>query len=504
MAKRSLILLSSTALAASLWAGSMAHAQSIDAAGADALEAQFTAGINQLIGPSPELTWSFEGMLEAVPAGDAYQLAVPPITVRVDREVEISIPATDAVVTPLPDGLSRAQWSFVSPFIFSNPRDSGDRAELSFTSDANSLDIAPAYGLSLAGSVGISDAALNVVGMEGTITLDRFAVAIDSSPIEGAADTYDSRTDAGISGLSVDVEGIVVSLGSVDLAGESSRQRLDLFKILNDALAGMDPDSDAFAQAVLDVLRTHQNEDWLGGAVVNISLSDMLFDTPDGSGAISAATMAMSVENLDQPQANLGVFIEVDEVSLDQLPAQFEPVSPTFLSLDIEAVDTPTKALLNEVYAAMGEGGGEEMGPKGRRAGSGGGFEGLRALTPDVFLGILLNSDAQLLLNDFHVEAPIGYLSANGTVDPDPAAALQMTASISLDIAGLPEMIAFAQQMGGDAAQGAALATAIAAMGRDGTDSDGVAIKEFDLEVTVAGQVLLNGNDMSAMMGMFQ
>jgi hypothetical protein len=50
----------------------------------------------------------------------------------------------------------------------------------------------------------------------------------------------------------------------------------------------------------------------------------------------------------------------------------------------------------------------------------------------------------------------------------------------------------------------AGLASAIAAMGRDGTDDEGTAIKEFDFQLTADGQMLLNGNDLSAMLGMFQ
>jgi hypothetical protein len=125
-------------------------------------------------------------------------------------------------------------------------------------------------------------------------------------------------------------------------------------------------------------------------------------------------------------------------------------------------------------------------------------------LDPMAFLGIMMQSEVEVLLNDFLVEAPIGYVAAQGVIQPDPQAALQATADFNLQIAGLPDMIAFAQSMGGDSAQAAGFASLLAAMGRDATDAEGVAIKEFDLDLTPEGQVLLNGNDLSAMLGMFQ
>lgn len=496
-----LTLLSTTAM---MLTTGFAAAQNVDDAGARELETQVPAVLDYMFSSNPDIRYSFDGEVVAEPDGDSYSVAIPGLTLNLNNDANAQFPAFTADVTPQENGWQRAEWDFPGSITVTNPRNSRDRADISFTSEGNMMTFAPEYGMALLSDVNVDDLAVRIQGQEGVITLDSLVMNVHSENSGGGPDSYNSSTLVEADRFLIDIpqEEVLVEIRGMAMQGNSMDQRLDLFAILQDRLQGVDPDSPAFGEAFLEIFREHGEEDWMAAADYTVEIDDLAFTIEDVSGTLGSASVNVSGEDLDQPQAQFGVLIDVEDTSSSDLPDQFSQIIPSSMNLDIAAVDAPMDAILNEVRAAIGDAREPEFGLKGRRASSAPG--GLENLDPFALLGLLLESDALLEINALFVEAPIGYLAAEGTVDPDPSAAFQAVADITLDIAGLPEMISFAQSMGGDAAQAAGLASAIAAMGRDGTDDDGTAIKEFDFQLTAGGQMLLNGNDLSAMMGMFQ
>jgi hypothetical protein len=483
-------------------------AQTIDRAGADALEAQLPAVIDTLLQSAPEVRYSFEGQVQALPSGDAYSLAIPQARFDFGGQAIATVPAFTANVTPLDNGWNQAQWDFPQSITVVNPRRPGQEVTITFTSNDNSMTIAPQYAMALQADYGFEDVSVTVKDQRGELTIATLELTADTQSSGAGPDSYDSESRFVMRDFAVDVpaENVRISLDSFDMGGTTHRQRLDLFAGLQHALDGLDPESETFAAAFLDVLRVNAGEKWLGAATFDATVEGVSFRADEGSGTVGLLQMMMEADGLDQNAAQLAFGFTAQDITSPQAPAQFASIAPTVTNLELVATDVPLEALSQEIYAVLGDAPSEEelFGPKGRRAGVGDPFSGLQNVDPMVFVGLLLNSGALVELQSLYLEAPIGYIAAQGVIDPDPQAAFQAVAELKLDIAGLPEMISFAQQMGGDAAQAAAMATALAAMGRDGTDQDGVAIKEFDLEVTASGQILLNGNDMSAMMGMFQ
>lgn len=483
-------------------------AQTVDQAGADALEAQVPAVFETFLQSAPEVQLNFDGQIEAVPSGDAYSVAIPQLGVDFDGHATANIPAFTARVTPLENGWNQAQWDFPGEITVVNPRRPGQEVSITFTSDNNSMTIAPQYAMALLADYTFDDVEVTVKDQRGGLTIDTIAMSVESELSGDGPDSYDSDTQASMTGFAVNVpaEGVRIEMESLTMGGVTQGQRLDLFALLQQALMDLDPESEAFALAFLEVVRANAEEKWIGGATYETSLEGLSVRAQEGSGSIGLLELSMLAEGLDEQQADLGFELDAQDISSPQAPPQFAPVTPTVASLDVLASDVPIEALSQEVYGLLGEAPSQEelFGPKGRRAGVGNPLANLEDIDPMVFLGLVLNSDAQLLLEGLYLEAPIGYVSAQGSVEPNPQAAFQAVADFEIDIAGLPEMIAFAQSTGGAAAQASGLASMLSAMGRDGTDQDGTAIKTFDLQVTAGGQVLLNGNDMSAMMGMFQ
>lgn len=498
-----LSLLSST----SLVVASSAFAQTVDQTGADALEAQVPALVEMILqGGAPSATYAFDGEVTASPSGDGYDLAIPMLRFQVEDDLRGEILPIDARVIPLDGGWQRASWDFSSPIRLLNPRNENENATITFTSEDNEVVIAPEYGLVLDGGFTLDDIAVAVSGNEASMAVERVTVAIDGDDEPRDDHLYDTVSSIDVEGVDFIVKDEArITFGSLEMGGEASRQRLDLFAEMQDAVQGLDPESDAFLVAYTDLVRRHQGEKWIGDADYTMALRDLSIVSDEVTATLGAFDITMVGDGLDEPAADLGFALSFSDMSTDNLPPLFAPIVPTSAALDLLAVEAPIEAIADELYALLGEPLSEEelVGPKGRRANVGGTVIDFSDIDPMLFLGVLMGSDVEVELQELFIEAPIGYIAAEGTVEPDANASLQAVANIELRIAGLPEMIAFAQQMGGDAAQGAGLVSILAAMGRDATDDDGRAVKDFDVELTASGQVLLNGNDMSAMMGMF-
>ncbi|WP_375571495.1 hypothetical protein ABWH92_01475 [Ahrensia marina] len=499
-----LTLLSSTSLLLATSVG----AQTIDQAGADALEAQVPLVLDFLFQGSPDVNFAFDGEVEAVPDGDSYDLSIPAITVDVNGDADVAVPPFAVEVTPQDNGWQRARWDFPGSVVVTNPRNSDDRADIAFTSNDNDMVIAPEYSMALQADVSLSDLSVTVQGHQGDITVQSIDMTVDTDPSGTGEHSFDSETLATLERLRIDIpsEQVLLQLESVELSGTSARQRLDLFAGLQQRVQGLDPESEAFLTEFVEVLRENAGEKWIGDASYTMGLDGLSFTIEDVSGSLGALGLSMTADDLDEAAAELGLSINVDDITTTDVPPQFAQLIPVRADLDLVAVDAPVQAISDQLYGYLGEAPSDEelFGPKGRRAGVGNPLASLQDIDPMEFLGILMSSEVEVVLQDFFVEADIGYVAAEGTVQPDAQAALQATADLDLQIAGLPEMIAFAQQMGGEAADGAAFVSVLAAMGRDATDEDGRDIKEFDLQLTQSGQILLNGNDMSAMMGIFQ
>ncbi|MEM1286458.1 MAG: hypothetical protein AAGH43_13820 [Pseudomonadota bacterium] len=501
MRRSTLCLLASTGLA--LFAGVPAvHAQSVDAAGATDVEERLDAMLTFMTENIVGLSYRFAAAPRATPNGDSYTLTLPGLSLE-QRDLLIELPNFEAEITPVGDGWYRADWDFPTSISMRNPR-GNERIDGSFSSDDNTLTFAPEYGVALQGNVSFEEMAFTVSEENVTALIDGMQMVIDTDE-EDAPHTFSTESEMSLSGLIIDVPGEgSVQLDEALFEGASESQRLDLFALFNAAVRGLEPESEEYLNAMLNVVSEHRDETWAAGLRFSSALEGLRVDVDGVDVSMERLATIVGAGDLDQASADLEIAFDMAGLETNQVPPAFAEVAPNDITIDVTAEDLPIQQIMNVVYDALGPLGEEAVGPKGRRAGAGPTVEQLQSIDPMVMLGLLLGSEAKLAINELLVEAPIGYLDASGVIEPDPNAAFQAVGSLDISIAGLADIIAFTQQMGGDAAQFAALASAIAAMGEDSTDGDGVAVKEFALEVTAAGQVLLNGNDMSAMMGMFQ
>ncbi|MEM6384258.1 MAG: hypothetical protein AAF739_16415 [Pseudomonadota bacterium] len=479
--------------------------------GARQLEAALTDAFGRLLSDMAnediDAELRFDGEPVATPDGDAYALAIPKTILEFGGDFVGELPPFDADVRPLDDGWLDIAWTLQSPATAFDPRGDG-RATLSFEPTDSRVVYAPQYGVLMDGDVSLEALELGIEsdGEAVDATLASVAVLASTQADPAMDDLYDSQGSIVIQDLLVTgmEDAVRVALEGIDFEAATTAQRFDLFALLNEQTRDIDPDdTEAMLEAFAAVLADHAADKWLGSFAMRFGMSGLDIDTPDLVAAVDGVEFELSAGGLDGDASSIGIAAAAAGIASPQIPPPFVEVAPTAFSVALAGENLPFEALLDRVYAQvdLGE---AEMGPKGRRMGTGFDLEALEDLNPMEMLGIVLQSDAVLVLEGLNIDAPIGHIDATGTVEPAPASPFQAVADIDIAIAGLPEIIAFAQSMGGDAAEVAAVASLFSAMGQDETDEDGTPVKAFNLVVTEAGQVLLNGNDMSAMMGMFQ
>ncbi|GAB5509235.1 MAG: hypothetical protein Rhims3KO_06360 [Hyphomicrobiales bacterium] len=126
-----LTLLSTTAM---MLTTGLAAAQNVDEAGARELETQVPTVLDYMFSSNPDIRYSFDGEVVAEPDGDSYSVAIPGLTLNVSNDANAEFPAFTADVTPQENGWQRAEWDFPGSITVTNPRNSRDRADISFTS----------------------------------------------------------------------------------------------------------------------------------------------------------------------------------------------------------------------------------------------------------------------------------------------------------------------------------------------------------------------------------
>jgi len=123
------------------------------------------------------------------------------------------------------------------------------------------------------------------------------------------------------------------------------------------------------------------------------------------------------------------------------------------------------------------------------------------------YLKMLTTSGSKLRFYDTFMKSAAIDVDFSGDVQPDQNSPFSTVATLKLTIRGLDEALqkygAMAQR--GELSQEIKMAMQPMAMlqsfGQQETDKNGTAIRAYNLEVTTSGQVMLNGSDMSMMMG---
>ena len=125
---------------------------------------------------------------------------------------------------------------------------------------------------------------------------------------------------------------------------------------------------------------------------------------------------------------------------------------------------------------------------------------------------ILADAGTTIVIKDTRVTNPAEYdMLMNGSAVASTQAAMMFAGKTKLEIFGIEKLIAYAQQASTDptvpdtqkanAMKMMQTLTLMQMMGQQGKNAKGQDIRSYDLELTTAGNILLNGADLSTVMG---
>jgi hypothetical protein len=262
--------------------------------------------------------------------------------------------------------------------------------------------------------------------------------------------------------------------------------RLADFERLRSALADAQK-----APAVEQVGRTFSALMAFGVASVTTEtrLADGVFFDGGASPAVTVARFAArdSLGSWSQPEASYQTRYEVDGLVVrpDMTPVPQYIPSHAVVSLAVERL--PLQAI---IQAAAG-----------MRPSPGAGAASL--ITPQ-FMDMLLGSGATLRIAPIELVSQALGAALNGSVSVNAQSPLRAVANGDLVIRGLDAVL---RELSGPSQAGrtgdspAVILAMLSALGQQGTGSAGQPTRTYHIEVTPAGQLMLNGTDMSALLG---
>ncbi|MBK3778369.1 hypothetical protein [Azospirillum aestuarii] len=503
-----------------------AEAPPVTEDGARALAAALKDGLARWFPKSgddeTELRWSGEPV--ATPAGDHYKVALPALTAVSDDGTTADIGTihltvkpqdgnTHAVTATLPDRVAildngkpsatvklgrqriSALWSGAYETALSMDAELGD---LSVTSDRK-------------GKKGKKD--------ESALTVGAITVAGELKPDGTAAAGTPLWSGPGALSISNlrfldETKKEVLNLGGLTMEGTYTRvdlARADAMQRLTQAhaLAGTQPPA-------AELIPLMQN--LMAGASGRVRLSGLTALNPEDGTRLALGQLVLrgSTEDLDKPMASTTFGIESSGLTLEpeMVPKAFMPDK---LDIQLSTAKLPTASLwrafadlatLAESQAALGEED-EEDGEEEATLPDDGTDEAEMSAIGNRLMGAMAEVGTELRIDRFVVNTPATSGTMTGAMRMAANSAFGAVGSSTVLLRGLDAATKAMQPKPGrkadESTQNAlGVIAMLQAFGQASKDDAGNDVRSYKIDVTETGQFLLNGADMSALMGMGQ
>ncbi len=481
--------------------------------GAKALAAAIKDGLARWF-PKPkeggtELRW--KGEPKATPAGDHYDVALPPLTVVSDdgSTAEVGSVAltvkpqeggTHAVTAVLPDTVPLLDGGKPSATIrIGQQRFSGvwsGTYESFLSVDANYGDLSVTSDKKSGGKKGDAK--------NGSLTVGSVTMAGELKP-DGAT-TWSGPGALSISNVRVldDQKKEVMTLAGltaegtytrVDLARSSAMQRL----IQAHAAAGTEPPPAELMSLV---------QGMMGGGSFRFGLSGLSGHNPDDGSrfALAQFTSHGATEDFDKPTANATMGFEM--AGLEVTPAVApQGFLPDRVELQLSLAKLPTASLWQALadYAALAQ-------AKGSNEDEDDDEEDAAAADPQAeaignrLVGAMAAVGSELRIDKLLVNAPAASGDMTGGLRMAANTAYGAVGGATILLRGLDAAAKALQPKPGqkadkDAKDTLGVIAMLQAFGQAGKDASGNEVRSYKIDLTETGQILLNGADMSALMG---
>ena len=469
---------------------------------ADPAEAERIRGaIEDALG-SLQWPWKAGGAITVTEIGGAYHVVVPNVTLdpgegiggRHDGSFELG--DVSIIAKPLADDRYHVDLTLANRMAFREP--GGDVTVLVTIGKQRFEGIfIPAFQTLIEADAAYEDIWLTGPDLQPMMTLSELTMRVDMEEI--APGSWSGPSVYKVSQLRFDMpeSGERFDLGALEIRGYIDALRLADWSQFIREMTGMieqlrqqtdtaEPDP----AAVLALLGDMPN--LFSGMWMDMTISDVSVRDAGGARVFGMDRMVMhfGVNGVDQDRAGARFRYEHSGLDVAALEGVTRQAVPGDVTLEIEAIDLPTQALWQGIIEVI-ESSAELP------------LEVIQMMLLQRVTEAALAASTGLNITKLNVDAPgIGITGAGG-IKADGASMYGVTGQFDVTVRGMDSMIAAMMDAPEDetAMEIAGALSLMQALGAPETDQDGVSVRRYLLTIGADGQMLLNGNDLQAMLG---
>ncbi|KAA0592181.1 adenosylcobinamide amidohydrolase [Azospirillum lipoferum] len=490
-------------------------APAVDDAGAKALAASLKKDLPRWFPPPTEdgegIGFEWQGEPTVKPAGDHYDVALPRLSAEDAEGTLFDIGTILLAVTPKDDSQYGVSITLPSAMKVQNLDDNDeyvDAATISIGKQSFTSTWSGALETLLAVDGAFNDIAVTAADGKGKVSIASMTMVQDLKPEAGTngATLWSGPAAFAFGGLSVQDEKKkeLVKIGGV--TAEAAYTRVDLTKV--SALQKLSEQTAAKGVAPSTSELLPKLQGMFGGVTGAMRLSNLSFVNPEDGTQVSLGQLAFrsGLTDLDQALSTVSMGMEARDFSMTPSPAP-AAFTPRAFEMKLSVAKLPNSALWKAFTELAKAAEAEEAPPpkKGAKAKAAAPTPPSSDVVMQQAMAAMGEAGTELRIDALNLDTPATAGTATGAVRVATQAAFGVTGGATVLLRGIDAAVKAMQPAPGakpdketqDLLGGLAM---IQALGQAGKDDTGADTRTYKIDITEAGQLLLNGADMTALL----
>ncbi|MBK1837564.1 hypothetical protein JHL17_09075 [Azospirillum sp. YIM B02556] len=489
-------------------------APAIDDAGAKALAASLKKDLPRWFPPPSEdgegVGFEWQGEPTVKPAGDHYDVALPRLSAEDAEGTLFDIGTVLLSVTPKDDGQYGVAITLPSSMKVQNLDENDeyvDAAIISIGKQSLTSVWSGTLETLLAVDGAYNDITVSAADGKGKVSIASMTMVQELKPEAGAggATLWSGPAAFAFGNLSVqdDKNKELVKIGSVTT--EATYTRVDLTKV--SALQKLSEQAAARGVPPTPAELLPKMQGMFGGITGAMRMSNLSFVNPEDGTTVALGQLAFrsGLTDLDQAMSTVSMGIEARDFVMTPSPA---PVAftPRAFEMKLSVAKLPNTALWKAFTELAKTAEAEEAPPKkGAKAKAAPPPPPSSEVVMQQAMAAMAEAGTELRIDALNLDTPATAGTANGALKVATQAAFGVTGGATVLLRGIDAAVKAMQPAPGakpdketqDLLGGLAM---IQALGQAGKDESGADTRTYKIDVTEAGQLLLNGADMTPLL----
>ena len=469
---------------------------------ADPAEAERIRGaIEDALG-SLQFPWKAGGEITVNEIGGAYHVVIPGVTLDPGQEFEgrsegiLDFGDVSIIAKPLDDDRYHVDVTLPNRMSFREP--GGEVAALITIGTQRFEGVwVPAFETFIEADAAYQDIWLTVPGSQPMMTLSELTMRVAVE--ENTPGSWSGPSVTKLSQLRFEVpeSGERFGLGEFEVRAYVDAMRLGDWSRFMREVTGMieqlqaqagtaEPDPAALLALLTDMPRL------FSGVWSDMTISNVTAEDASGARvfAMDRMTTYFGLNGIDQSRASAQFRYTHSGLDVAALEGVTKQVVPGDVTLEIEAVDLPTQALWESIIEVIKSS--AEMPP-----------ELIQMMLLQRVYEAVFAASSGLNITKLNLDAPGIDITGTGGIKADGESMHGVTGQFDVTVRGIDNMVAAMSDAPEDdnAMEMAMALSMMQALGAPEPDEDGVSVRRYLLTIGADGQVLLNGNDLMAMLG---